>query len=278
MRSVNENGLLVEELDGTEQRYSLPGCHTPAAVSESPDLVMVTVKGHDTVTAVRSVQRCCHSSTLFLTVQNGIGNWERIAGIVGEDSVLAGVTAQGATMLEPGRIRHGGNGSTHIGEPQGAVTHRVEVIVDLFRRARLDTHPSDSMPRLIWEKLMVNVGINAITAITGIRNGLIAQLPPARDLSKAAVEEALLVAEAEGFQIAAGMVDRVFSIAEATAVNRSSMGQDVDGRQRTEIDAINGAIVRMGEQHRIPTPVNRALTLLIKIIEASYPEAPPAAP
>jgi 2-dehydropantoate 2-reductase len=270
IRAVRENGLVVEELDGSMGRYALPAYVTPEAIPDAADLVLVTVKSHDTEVAVASVQARCHRSTLFLTLQNGIGNWERIAHAVGTGSVLAGVTAQGATLVEPGRIRHGGNGSTFIGEPGGPPSIRVESLVDLFLRAGMDTHSSSVMPRLIWEKLMVNVGINAITAIASILNGMIATLSAARDLSRAAVEEAMLVAEAEGYRIDEGMVDRVLSVARATAVNRSSMGQDVDNRKRTEIDAINGAIVRLGEQHHIPTPVNRTLAQLIKIIEAGY--------
>jgi len=129
------------------------------------------------------------------------------------------------------------------------------------------------MAQLIWEKLHVNVGINAITALTGIRNGFIAAMPVARELCRAAVEEAMRVARAKGFVMPEDMVERVLAIAQATAVNRSSMGQDVDHRKRTEIDAINGAIVALGEQLHLPTPVNQTLVRLVKILEANYLES-----
>ena len=124
------------------------------------------------------------------------------------------------------------------------------------------------MEQLIWEKLMINVGINAITALTGIRNGSIAELEPARSLCRDAVEEAVAVAAAKGIRIPEIIVEKVFSVARATAVNRSSMGQDVDRGKRTEIDAINGAIVAFGQEIGIPTPVNRTLTQLVKIVES----------
>jgi 2-dehydropantoate 2-reductase len=165
-------------------------------------------------------------------------------------------------------IRHGGNGPTYIGEPDGPVSERVRSIVELFRESGLKTEPSDNVARLIWEKLIVNVGINAITGLTGIRNGFIAEMQEATELCSAAVEEAIAVAGAKGFPIGSEMVQRVIEVAKATARNRSSMGQDVDKKKRTEIDAINGAVVRFGKEAGIATPVNQTLTSLIKVLEA----------
>jgi 2-dehydropantoate 2-reductase len=230
------------------------------------------VKTYSIEDAISGILEHCSPDTRFLTLQNGIGNWERIANLAGEESVLVGTTAQGSTLVKPGRVRHGGNGPTFIGEPRGAPSSRVRSVVELFLRAGLTTEASDRMEQLIWEKLHANVGINAVTALTGIRNGLIAETPVARELCRAAVEETMLVARASGFEISADMVERVLTIARATSRNRSSMGQDVDRRKRTEIDAINGAIVAFGEKAHIPTPVNRTLTQLVKTLEANYLE------
>jgi 2-dehydropantoate 2-reductase len=228
------------------------------------------VKSYATQVAVESVMPHCGPSTTFLTLQNGTGNWQRIAQIAGRKAVLAGTTAQGATLAAPGRVRHGGNGATFIGEPEGPPTARAAALVDRFTQAGLQAESSDNMEWLIWQKLMVNVGINAITALTGIRNGRIAELDAARELSRAAVREAMEVAHAVGFPMHSGMEEKVLSIARATARNRSSMGQDVDARKRTEIDAINGAIVRLGRELHVPTPINLTLTNLVRIVEAGY--------
>lgn len=268
--TIREEGLLIEELNGSKSRHVLTAWDEPGKISEKVDLTIVLVKSYATAEAVTSIKDHCHAGTVFLTLQNGVGNWEHIAEVVGRDSVLVGSTAQGATLVAPGRIRHGGNGATSIGETQGPPTDRVHSTVELFREAGFEAHASGQMEQLIWEKLQVNVGINAITALTGIRNGVIARLDVARDLSKAAVLEAMEVARAKGFTIREDMVDRVIAVALATAINRSSMGQDADRRKRTEIDAINGAIVRFGEEMKIATPVNRTLTQLVKILEASY--------
>lgn len=271
--AIRQDGLTVEELDGSTRCYRLPAFDAPHALEEAPDLVLVSVKTHSIEGAVSSVVDRCHAATLFLTLQNGIGNWERIARLVGEGSVLVGTTAQGATLLAPGRIRHGGNGPTYLGEPDGLPSPRVLAVVEKFRQAGLTAESREGMAQLIWEKLHVNVGINAITALTGIRNGFIAAMPVARELCRAAVEEAMRVARAKGFIMPEDMVERVLAIAQATAVNRSSMGQDVDHRKRTEIDAINGAIVALGEQLHLPTPVNQTLVQLVKILEANYLES-----
>jgi 2-dehydropantoate 2-reductase len=270
IQAIRQGGLIVEELDGSSRRYALSAYDHPRSLEKTPDLVIVVVKTYDIEAAVAGMVGHCHPSTIFLTLQNGIGNWERIAHLVGKGAVLVGTTAQGSTLVESGKARHGGNGPTFVGEPQGPPTPRVQSVVELFQRAGFKTEARDRMEQLIWEKLHANVGINAITALTGIRNGFIAETAVAKELCRAAVEEAMLVARAKGFEIDEGMVERVLGIAQATAVNRSSMGQDVDRRKRTEIDAINGAIVRFGEQLHIPMPVNRTLTQLVKILEASY--------
>jgi 2-dehydropantoate 2-reductase len=270
MQAIRHHGLVVEELDGTETQHRLTTCAEPAALDGAVDLVLVVVKSYAIEAAVASVTRHSHAGTLFLTLQNGIGNWERIARIVGKDAVLVGTTSQGATLLEPGRIRHGGNGPTFVGEPEGPPTERVESIIRVFMEAGLRTESKDNMEQLIWEKLHVNVGINAITALTGIRNGFIADHEAATEVCRAAVEEARSVAAAKGMVIGQDMVDRVLQVARATAVNRSSMGQDADRKKQTEIDAINGAIVALGEKLLVPTPVNRTLTLLVKTLEANY--------
>ncbi len=269
IRAVREKGLVVEELDGSLSRYELPAYSDPSEIPEKANLVLVSVKTYATQAAVQSILCICTESTEFLTLQNGVGNFERIAEVVGEGSTMVGVTAQGATLLEPGRVRHGGNGLTVVGEFRGGPSDRVQSIVNCFGEAGIATEASGNMQHLIWQKLMVNVGINAITALTGIRNGQINTIPDARLLCRAAVEEALLVAERKGFSFEGDMVERVFAVAEATSRNRSSMGQDIDRRRPTEIDAINGAIVDYGRATGVPVKVNETLARLVRTLQAN---------
>jgi len=208
--------------------------------------------------------------TLFLSLQNGLGNIESIESVVSGARVVGGVTSQGATMLGPGRIRHGGKGPTFVGQIEREITPDVELIASLLNRSGIPTEVSDSIERLIWEKLLINVGINALTAIAGLKNGQLLNFEETRAVMTMAVEEAEKVARKKGILVKDNPVERVFEVCKATAQNRSSMGQDIDNRRRTEIDFINGAIVREGEALEIPTPVNTTLTYLIKAIERGF--------
>lgn len=276
--AIRRKGLTIIELDGRLETTPIEASTNASDIPWRADLVLVMVKSYATGAALASLQeRHLQPSTLFLTLQNGIGNAELLAGTFEAASVLAGVTAQGATFVEPGVVRHGGNGPTHVGAWSGGTDERVYRIVRLWNKAGMEAHAASDVQTLIWKKLMVNIGINAITALTGIRNGAIDSLAPARRLSEAAVLEALAVAQAAGIPLNDFSVEDVFRIAQATAANRSSMGQDVDHRRRTEIDAINGAIVRLGEVLQVPTPVNRTLTELIHTLEAVFEEETAAA-
>ena len=139
MEAIQRRGLVIEELDERFTRYELPAFSEPDAIPGKADWVLVTVKTYATEAAVTGVLPFCSDSTLFLTLQNGVGNYERISQIVGEASTLVGVTAQGATLVEPGKVRHGGDGLTVLGEFAGEPSSRVRSLVDCFLEAGLKT-------------------------------------------------------------------------------------------------------------------------------------------
>jgi 2-dehydropantoate 2-reductase len=122
----------------------------------------------------------------------------------------------------------------------------------------------------VWEKLLVNVGINALTALTGFKNGQLLDYPETSGLMERLVAEAGEVARRKGVRLEEDPIEKVRRVAEATKENRSSMGQDVDRRQKTEIGAINGAVVREAQALGIPVPFNQAVTDLVKAIEKSF--------
>ena len=184
--------------------------------------------------------------------------------------VIAGTTSHGATFLGPGSIRHAGSGETVIGPWSTAGVAGVKAVAEAFNNAGIATRVVSDVRHVMWAKLLINVGINAVTALTGIRNGQLLDLEQTRRLSREAVEEALAVAGTQGIAIEGDPVEKVFSVAAATAANRSSMGQDVDHGRTTEIGAINGFIVRMAEQAGVPVPVNRALTALVETMQAHF--------
>ncbi|SMC21499.1 ketopantoate reductase [Desulfacinum hydrothermale DSM 13146] len=269
--AICERGLELQELNGDRRKVYLRA----SCVREDPggpaDLVLVMLKSYATARALDLVfPDAMGPQTLFLSLQNGLGNGEILAELVGREKVLVGVTAQGATKEGPGRIRHGGEGPTFFGALSGRRPDTVQAVLALFQEAGLEATYREDIQVLIWEKLLVNVGINAVTALCGIPNGAIADLEPARSVCEAAVREAAAVAQAEGIPVSEDGVHKVLTVARATAANRSSMRQDVEAGRRTEIDAINGAVVRLAGQHGLAVPVNWALTQLVKVKEQSY--------
>ncbi|MBW1751037.1 MAG: 2-dehydropantoate 2-reductase, partial [Deltaproteobacteria bacterium] len=203
-------------------------------------------------------------------LQNGMGNAEIIAETAGHKHVICGTTAQGSMLLGPGRIQHSGIGKTKIGMWDQDRQPIVDLVAGTFSAAKIETGEVDDIKPVIWSKLFANVGINAITALTNIRNGQLLDLEPTRHLVEAVVTEAIAVARALQVTVADDALENVFAIAEATASNRSSMGQDADAHRPTEIDAINGYIVRRAEELGIEVPVNQSLTSLIKTLQAHY--------
>jgi 2-dehydropantoate 2-reductase len=265
--SINENGLLMEEERKLITYSNVKGV-SDASQAGPCDLAIIFVKSTLTGLAVKTNKAVFGPDTIALTLQNGLGNIDLICAEIGDDNVVAGTTAHGATMLGPGKIRHAGSGKTIIGELNGKDSERIEKIASVFKAAGLDTDISHNVIGLVWDKLLVNVGINALTGITRLHNGELLQHPELEELLEAAVSEALAVAKAKGIQLNYDdPVSHTKDVCVATAANKSSMLQDILNHKQTEIDMINGAIVREGARAGVAAPVNLALTNLIKFLQ-----------
>jgi 2-dehydropantoate 2-reductase len=266
IRAIKDNGLVIVATD--QEVVARPRATTNPAEIVGADLIIIFVKATATRTAAQTARKLLGPDTAVLTLQNGYGNAEELARLLGAERIIAGTTAQGATLLAPGRIMHGGDGGTHIGELSGTITPRLRQIAAIFSSAGIATLPADNVASLIWGKLVINVGINALTGITGFKNGQLADCAETRELVALAVEEAIAVAAAAGVELPyAAPVEKVLAVATATAQNSSSMLQDLQSGRLTEIDAINGAMIRQGERLGVATPVNQTLTLLVKALE-----------
>lgn len=267
IEAINENGLLMEA-GGELVLYNKVKATSDASLVGACDLAIVFVKSTLTSTAVQSNQAVFGPDTIALTLQNGLGNIDLIRAEIGDDNVIAGTTAHGATMLGPGKMRHAGSGKTIIGELNGNRTDRIEKIASIFKEAGLETDISDNVLGLVWDKLLVNVGINALTGITKLQNGDLLKHREIEELLEAAVSEAHAVAKAKGITLSFDdPVGHTKEVCVATAANKSSMLQDILNHKQTEIEMINGAIVREGTQEGIATPVNSVLTNLIKFLQ-----------
>ena len=150
------------------------------------------------------------------------------------------------------------------------MTDRLHQIAQMFHNAGIETEVTSRIHDHVWEKLLINVGLNALAAITGLKNGQLLDYPETLRLMEALVSEAIEIAKRKGGRIGENPIERVKTVIEATRENRCSMGQDLDFKRRTEIDAINGAIVREAGQLGIPVPYNQMITDLVKVIEKGF--------
>ncbi len=266
--TINAQGLTIEK-DGQKKNVSISAT-TDADKIGTVDLALVFVKSTNTSAVAQTAANLVGRAGMAMTLQNGMGNADILADALDASRVIAGTTAHGATFLGPGAIRHAGEGETVIGPWTAAGMTATETVAKAFDRAGIAIRAVDDVHSILWAKLFVNIGINAITALTGIKNGELLDLESTREIARQAVQEAMAVAVAKGISIEGDPVEKVFRIAEATGPNRSSMGQDVDQRRPTEIAAINGFIVRTAKEMDIPVPVNRTLSALIETLQAHY--------
>lgn len=266
VRVLDEDGLTVETPEGETNIIPVDATTDPGDADDA-DVVLVFVKSTHTAEAVAGAESLVADADV-LTFQNGLGNPEKIANTVDEEAIIAGVTAHGSTLVGPGHIRHAGRGPTTLGRYFTENDDRVDDIAACLSEAGIQTEVSEHIEVDIWEKFIVNVGINAITALARVKNGKLATVPPGKRLLTAAVAEAVSVAEAEGYAVRDDIEEYVLHIAEQTGQNRSSMRQDVEAGAPTEVEAINGEVVRRGERAGIATPVNRTLADLIRLAEA----------
>jgi 2-dehydropantoate 2-reductase len=269
---IRRQGLRLETGAGEIQ--------VPVSVTLEPvelsgvDLVLICVKAYDTEVVARRL-RTLEPPPYLLTLQNGVGNVELLGTCLPREKVLAGITSHGATALGPGWVRHAGSGDTFVGpgfaEELGNRNPGVRMAQECLSAAGFETRTVPRINPLIWSKLLVNVGINALTALTRLRNGDLLSLPVTEQILEEAVTEAIRVARAKGIELVYDdPLGQVKQVCRATAPNLSSMLQDVLKGKRTEIDFINGTVMREAEKHRIAVPVNTLLTRLVQALEQSY--------
>jgi 2-dehydropantoate 2-reductase len=237
------------------------------------DLTIMAVKAYQTEAAAWALPALMSQGGMALTLQNGLGNLEVMARIVGPGRLLAGVGLLGVTRQDEGRIIYAGRGAIYIGVPAGSQVTGAEVaaVVDLFRQAGLECQAREDIEAVLWEKLVINVGINPLTALLRVPNGTLLELSPAWEVAVAAATEAQAVALASGFTLSGDPADRLRQVCTATAANRSSMLQDILAGKQTEIEALNAQVAARGRALGVPTPVNDLLTRLLRAAEQSGP-------
>jgi 2-dehydropantoate 2-reductase len=218
------------------------------------------VKSWQTERAARQLAGCLAEDGVSLTLQNGLGNREKLTQMLGARRVSLGVTTIGANLLGPGRVVQAGEGVISLSAHPG-----LSPLINLLRSAGFVIETEPDPTALLWGKLVINAAINPITALLRVPNGELLARSHARALLQAVVREAASVAVAQGIRLPyPDPVIATETIARRTSTNRSSMLQDVLRGAPTEIDAICGAIVQAGEVTGVPTPIVRTLLQLTK--------------
>ena len=274
--AMNQHGLTVR-IDGVDRSIAVKAARHAqeiAAQTGTVDLVVVLVKSFHTLEAITSATSIVGPDTVVLSLQNGLGHEDVLAEVVGRDKVLAGKTYAGGVMLGPGHIIRGTEGKdTHIGELDGQVTERVRRIAGAFNAAGLITHISDNIMGTMWEKLLVNVATGALSGITRLTYGDLYHVPEVKACALAAIQEAIDVARASGIRLNVTHPEEPWIKAAAGLPPefKASMLQSLEKGSITEVDYVNGSVVRWGQKCGVLTPVNRTLVACLKGIERGLP-------
>ena len=272
VEAMSQRGLVLRS-DGIDRTVRVRVVTTAAGVSPASgpaDLLIVLVKSFHTAEAMHSALGLLGPETVVLSLQNGLGHVDILAGIVGGERVLAGKTYAGGTQLAPGYVEAGTRGKrTLIGEPAGGLSARATAIASVFSAAGLDTTVSDNIMGVAWDKLLINVATGALSAITRLTYGGLYSVPEVEACALAAVAEAMAVARASGVTLSIDNPAQAWQMASAGLPYefKASMLQSLEKGSVTEVDYINGAVVRQGALCGVPTPVNQTLVAAIKGIE-----------
>lgn len=268
---LRQRGIQFHTLEGGQRLIKVPIAMAPEV---GPcDLTIIAVKAYQTKAAAQALPVLMSRGGMALTLQNGLGNLEAMARVVGPQRLLAGVGLLGVTRQGEGRVIFAGRGTIYIGVPAGSQVSRAEVaaVVEIFRRAGLECQSREDIAAVLWEKLIINVGINPLTALLRVPNGVLLELRPAWEVAVAAAREAQAVGRAEGIRLTGDPAEALRQVCTATAANRSSMLQDILAGRPTEIEALNAQVSTRGRHLGLSTPVNDLLTTLLRAVEQSAP-------
>jgi 2-dehydropantoate 2-reductase len=268
VEAINARGLrlsgagdVVGQVRATAESTDLPAC----------DFGIVATKAMHTEAAVAAVAPAFERGCVA-TVQNGVGNEEAIAGYV--DRVIRGTTFPAGRIVEPGHVQWDVKGETTLGpfEPQPAPMEQIERLADACSRGGMPTMAVRDARGPQWRKVIFNAATNPLGALTGLTHGRVCERPDLRRLVTQLVDEGKAVAAAQGIELDADPEELIDHAAkpEVAYDHKASMLQDVEARRQTEIDYLNGGIVRFGREHGVPTPLNEAVVALIKGVEGSW--------
>jgi len=261
LQALRTEGVRLVDETGNEVRF-------PVKVAGSPDnwkgmkYALVLVKAWQTERAAAQLKEYLADDGLAITLQNGIGNREILIEQLGSTRVALGTTTTGATLLGPGRVKAGGEGVISIERHQA-----LSPVEAALKDAGFNLHVVEDAQSLVWGKLVINAAINPLTALLRVQNGKLLENSHARELMGKLAFETAQVAKAEGIQLPfSDPIAAAEEVARKTALNESSMLQDVLRGAPTEIDAICGAVVKIAQKHNVEPPANWTFLRLVKAL------------
>jgi 2-dehydropantoate 2-reductase len=271
--AIRKDGLRILGVGG--DRAIKVSATTDAAEIKSADVVLFQCKAFANEAAAKSVKHLFGGTTVAITFQNGLGNELTLAGILGENNVIGGLTAQAGLAEAPGVVRNFGDLPTYIGEMAGGLSERTVAIAKAFTAHGLPVTASVEIKREKWKKLLGNVALGAISAVTDLRSFEIMRIPELQEIVFRAVDEAAAVAKAEGVALDVAearevLMKLVDTSGGGTGASKSSMREDIIRKRRTEIDTIHGAVARLARQHKVAAPTIDAMVAMVKGVQSVY--------
>ncbi|MDP3256246.1 MAG: ketopantoate reductase family protein [Bosea sp. (in: a-proteobacteria)] len=267
--AIRERGLRIVGEGGA--RHVPIGAATSTAGVAPADIVFIQCKAHATQAVSESIAPLMVPGSVAVSFQNGLGNEDVMAQVLGSEAVLGGLTSLGATLEAPGVVRSYATLPTVIGEMSGGLSPRAEALAALLTAHGLPTSASDDILTEKWRKLMLNVAMSATSGLTGLTIGGVAGLASLAAVARRAMDEAAAVAEASGislpnetrYQVFDGIVD------SGAARNKTSMRRDIEAGRPSEVEAIYLSVIERGRDRAVPTPTLEALSALVIGLEAA---------
>lgn len=265
VQAIAANGLWIASRTFQE---SVPiAATTDASGARAADLVLICVKTLDTDEAARAIAPHLSPGAVVVSLQNGMDNAERIGAVV-PNPVVPAVVYVSAEMTGPGQVRHNGRGDLIIGSPRKRSVEGLDALAAMFVRASIPCRVSSAIERDLWEKLALNCAFNAISALGRARYARLIAHEPASGVLREVIAEVVAVAGGDGVELSATELTRAAeALAAAVPEAISSTAQDLAEGRPTEIDDLNGYVARRGEALGVPTPVNRTLHALVRLLQ-----------
>lgn len=272
VEAINQDGFRLSGITG-DARYPVKATTDPTSLAGTADIVLFHTHTNGTRAGAEAAGVVLKPDGWAVTLQNGIGNVETLTEVLGAARVVGGISYHSAALAGPGHAVHTNAGPSYVGEVGGGGSARVEALVETLAGAGFAPEAAPDIMSVIWSKFVHNCGVNAICAVSGLRSGEVARTPAADALQSRILDEVMAVVAAKGIKLVRD--DTVDYIKGHTFLkyNKPSMQQHMEAARPTEIDALNGALVREAQALGVPVPFNEALVMMVKAREAAVAEA-----